>query len=167
MVKTYPFNQQGDPYRLGVGLVVFNQASEVLVGERHDAPGAWQFPQGGIDAGEDPWVAAQRELTEETGLLGMQVSLLGEYPDWLQYDFPPHMGNHPIYGRFRGQRQKWFAVKLNDSVLPHAPTVPDAHSVIEFMHFKFVPLKDTPKRIVGFKRPLYEMLVNNFMRFAK
>ncbi|HCM83061.1 MAG TPA: RNA pyrophosphohydrolase, partial [Rhodospirillaceae bacterium] len=100
------------PYRLGVGLVVFNAAGLVLMGERIDFPGSWQFPQGGIDAGEDPWLAAQRELYEEAGITADKISYLGETADWLTYDFPEGAVGHPIYGHHAGQKQKWFAVRF-------------------------------------------------------
>lgn len=151
------------PYRLGVGIIVFNTEGLVLMGERIEFPDSWQFPQGGIDAGEDPWLAAQRELYEETGIAADKIALLAESKNWLTYDFPEGITGHPIYGHHAGQKQKWFAVRFlgneNDIRL-------DVHDVVEFNRTRWAVLADAPKGIVAFKRDMYEALVNEFSQFA-
>lgn len=151
------------PYRLGAGIVVFNTDGLVLMGERGDFPGNWQFPQGGIDAGEEPWPAAQRELYEETGIAEDKVTLLAETPDWLTYDFPPGITGHPIYGRHAGQKQKWFAVRFLGA---DADMNLDAHHAPEFTRTAWMRLADAPDLIVPFKRELYQTLAHEFARFA-
>jgi putative (di)nucleoside polyphosphate hydrolase len=80
------------PYRPCVGLTVINAAGDVFIGRRSEGPEhidethVWQMPQGGIDAGEDPWPAGLRELYEETNI--RSVERLGEIADWLSYDLP-------------------------------------------------------------------------------
>ena len=106
------------PYRRNVGIMLLNHRSEVFVGRRRaeagpehvDATHSWQMPQGGIDAGEDPYPAALRELAEETGVT--TVSLLAEAPDWLTYDLPPDVAKAAWKGKYRGQTQKWFAFRF-------------------------------------------------------
>jgi putative (di)nucleoside polyphosphate hydrolase len=152
------------PYRLGTGLVIFNAMGLVLMGERFSPTGAWQFPQGGIDAGEDPWTAAQRELWEETGITPDKVTLLAETPDWLTYDFPPSFRDHPTLGHHRGQKQKWFAVRFLGT---DADIHLDAHSEPEFSRVRWVPLVQAAELIVPFKRDLYAQIIQAFLPLTK
>ncbi len=156
--------QQKLPYRSGVGIVVFNAEGLVLMGERQDFPGAWQFPQGGIDPGEDTWAAAERELYEETGITADKISRLGEITEWLSYDFPAGITGHPIYGHHAGQKQKWYAVKFLGT---DADIKLDAHHEPEFARTQWCKLSDAPNLIVDFKRAMYADIVKAFSKFAK
>jgi putative (di)nucleoside polyphosphate hydrolase len=102
------------PYRPNVGAVVFNPAGLVFIGRRANigdpAGPAWQLPQGGIDDGEDPATAVRRELAEETGI--ERVTLLAEHDAWLTYDLPAELVGRAFGGRYRGQRQRWFALRF-------------------------------------------------------
>ena len=104
------------PYRPCVGTMVLNRAGRVFIGRRLDGPEhidathVWQMPQGGIDAGEDPWPAALRELHEETSI--RSVERLGEIADWLTYDIPREIVGHAWNGKYRGQTQKWYALRF-------------------------------------------------------
>lgn len=144
------------PYRPNVGMIVFNSKGEVLVGERFLFPGAWQFPQGGIDQGEDPLSSAKRELYEEVGI--QDALLVGEYPDWINYDFPSSLGITGKLKKFRGQTQKWFLFywdhPVNDCNL-------DIHER-EFNQIRFMKLNDVVDSIVEFKKPAYKILANYF-----
>jgi len=155
------------PYRLNVGAVVFNRNGLVLVARRADVPnafegppGGWQLPQGGIDADEDPRKAVKRELQEEIGT--DKAEILAEYPEWLEYDFPPHLRAH-IARRYRGQRQRWFALRFigkdSDIRLDQDP-----HP--EFDAWRWAPLSELPALAVDFKRPIYEELARAFSPFA-
>ena len=97
-------------YRLCAGAVLFNHDGMVWVGQRVDTPGAWQMPQGGIDAGEDPLTAARREVAEEIGT--DKLGLMGEAEGWLAYDLPPALAAKMWGGKYRGQMQKWFAFRF-------------------------------------------------------
>jgi putative (di)nucleoside polyphosphate hydrolase len=155
------------PYRPNVGAVLFNRAGLVFVARRADlpnaegAPGGWQLPQGGIDANEDPAVAVFRELEEEIGTAN--AAILAEHPDWLRYDLPAHLIGVALKGRWRGQTQKWFALRFlgEDSEIDLGRD-PDP----EFDAWRWAPLTELPGMAVDFKRPIYEVLARDFARFA-
>jgi putative (di)nucleoside polyphosphate hydrolase len=155
------------PYRPNVGAVLFNRDGLILVARRADLPnaeapaGGWQLPQGGIDEGEDPRQAVLRELAEEIGTDRAEV--IGEHDTWLTYDLPPELIGVALKGRFRGQRQRWFALRFigQDSDIrldldPHP----------EFDAWRWAKLSELPELAVPFKRPIYEVLVESFARFA-
>ena len=148
------------PYRQGVGVVLFNSAGKVFLGQRLDTPGAWQMPQGGIDPGEDPEATAFRELEEEIGTTKAEV--LAVAADWLSYDLPPEIVPTIWRGRFRGQRQKWFALKFlgKDSDID----LKTAHP--EFDAWRWALFEEIAATIVPFKRPLYEALLEEFAPVA-
>lgn len=147
------------PYRPCVGIMVLNPANRIWVGQRADTPGDaegrgtwWQMPQGGIDENEDPRRAALRELREETAI--QSVEIIGETPDWLTYDLPPHLVGVAWGGRYRGQRQKWFAARfLGDDaeVDLGVPGTPHA----EFITWRWCEPAELPAVIVPFKRGVY------------
>ena len=144
------------PYRRGVGIALFNKAGLVFAAERIDTPGAWQMPQGGIDADEEPWPAALRELKEEIGTA--KAERLAE-TDWLRYELPPHLVGHVWRGRYRGQEQKWFAARFTGGDSDIDLTA-DKHP--EFSAWKWVPLAELPGMIVPFKRSLYLSVAKAF-----
>jgi putative (di)nucleoside polyphosphate hydrolase len=146
------------PYRLNVGAVLFGPDGRVLVGRRAGViAAAWQLPQGGIDEGEDPRAAVFRELLEEIGTA--KAEILAEHPDWLQYDLPEDLVGTAFKGRYRGQRQKWFALRFlgQDSDVRL-----DADPHPEFDAWKWVPLAELPDLAVAFKRTIYETLARDF-----
>lgn len=150
------------PYRRGVGIMLFNQDGHVFIAKRIDMTSeAWQMPQGGIDAGEDPRQTAMRELKEEIGTNNAEI--LGESKDWLTYDLPDELVPFIWKGKYRGQEQKWFAMRLNG-----ADTQIDieANAHPEFSEWKWTPIDTLPDVIVPFKRDLYMALVKEFRDLA-
>ena len=157
-------------YRPCVGVMVLNGAGRVWIGRRHDAPGEpegpgawWQMPQGGIDASEDPARAALRELEEETGM--RSVSIIAEAPDWYFYDLPENLRPKAWGGRYRGQRQKWFAARFNGSDAEIALARP-GHTQ-EFDAWRWAPMGELTGLIVPFKRAVYEQVVREFAALAR
>ncbi len=151
------------PYRPCAGVVLFNKSGQVFVGQRLDTyPDAWQLPQGGIDNGEDPAAAALRELQEETGT--GSVEIIGEVDDWLNYDLPPDLRGKVWQGRYRGQTQKWFAMRFLGDESEINPTSVEQP---EFATWKWADLAEIPEMAVAFKKSIYQTLVNEFARFAK
>jgi putative (di)nucleoside polyphosphate hydrolase len=157
------------PYRPCVGIVVFNSAGRVFVGKRRDGPEhvdathAWQMPQGGVDPGEDPWPAALRELREETSI--HSVDKLGEVADWLSYDIPRAIVGQAWKGKYRGQTQKWFAVRFTGDDSEINIDQPDGHEP-EFTAWRWERLERLPTLIIPFKRKVYERVVQEFAEFA-
>jgi putative (di)nucleoside polyphosphate hydrolase len=155
------------PYRANVGAVLFNPAGLVLVARRADlpnaegAPGGWQLPQGGMDEGEDPAVAVFRELEEEIGTA--RAEILAEHPRWLTYDLPPELLGKALGGRYRGQRQKWFALRFTGT---EADIRLDLDPHPEFDAWRWARLAELPGLAVAFKRAIYDDLAREFARFA-
>ncbi|MEP6343428.1 MAG: RNA pyrophosphohydrolase [Maricaulaceae bacterium] len=148
-------------YRPAVGLVIFNDNGEVFIGRRRGQKGfwIWQFPQGGIDSGETPEQAAYRELHEETGLQKSHIEVIGEIEPWLYYDLPKERRK-----RWRGQKQKWFAVRLLGSTKNINLKVENPP---EFSRYLWGSLDDAAHLIVPFKRDVYKRLAKDFKHFAK
>lgn len=153
---------QSLPYRKGVGILLFNRQGLVWVGKRIDQPGdCWQMPQGGIDDGEEPRNAMMRELAEEIG--SNHAEILAESRDWLTYDLPPELLGVAWKGKYRGQKQKWYAARFlgDDSAIridgPHP----------EFSAWRWVPFDQLTRLIVPFKRALYEQITAEFAGLAK
>jgi putative (di)nucleoside polyphosphate hydrolase len=156
------------PYRANVGIALFNGEGLVMIARRlrNDGPEIilpgfeWQMPQGGIDAGEEPYRAARRELQEETGVTS--VDYLGETIDWLTYDFPPYDGPPHRLARFRGQRQKWFALLFTggDCEIDLASTRGAAEP--EFDCWRWERLDRVADLVVPFKRDIYRRVAQEF-----
>ena len=150
------------PYRRGVGLMLFNPAGLVWVGRRLDQKGeAWQMPQGGIDEGETPEQAALRELEEEIGT--GSAAIVGESAGWVTYDLPPELVGVAWKGRYRGQKQKWFALRFTgrDSDIDIDTEHP------EFAEWRWVEFDRLVELIVPFKRELYRQVTAEFADLAQ
>lgn len=156
------------PYRACVGIMVINREGCVWMGHRPQRLGdeiregdkRWQMPQGGIDKGEDPLAAAKRELWEETGITS--VSLLAQTPDWLTYDLPAKLIGTALKGKYRGQKQLWFAFRFEGETSEINITEPPNGAPVEFDAWEWVPMTKVPERIVAFKRSVYDEVVLQF-----
>ena len=137
----------------------------MFVGRRTDlaanATAVWQMPQGGIDKGEDPAAAVLRELEEEIGTA--RATILAEHPDWLTYELPEELAQRAFRGRYRGQRQKWFALRFDGT---DADIRLDAHSHPEFSEWRWAGLAELPGLAVVFKREIYIEVARAFSAFA-
>jgi putative (di)nucleoside polyphosphate hydrolase len=166
-----PRNITDLPYRACVGTLVLNRAGLVFIGARAggpehvDATHAWQMPQGGLDPGEDPWQAALRELYEETNI--RSVERLGETNDWLTYDIPPEIIGQAWNGKYRGQKQKWFALRFTGDEREIDVAHPGGGHKPEFLDWRWEPMQNLPALVVPFKRKVYEQVVAEFRRFAR
>jgi putative (di)nucleoside polyphosphate hydrolase len=157
------------PYRPCAGIMVLNREGLVFVGRRAsgpehiDATHVWQMPQGGIDEGEDPYQAALRELYEETSI--RSVEKLGEMAGWLTYDIPRDIVGQAWGGKYRGQKQKWYALRFTGTDGEIDICCPGGHDP-EFLDWRWVAMRDLPELVVPFKRQTYEQVVAEFGKFA-
>ncbi len=155
------------PYRECVGICVINKDKKVWIGNRYGSSElqksnyTWQMPQGGIDKGEDPLTAALRELYEETSI--KSVTFLKEAPDWLVYDLPDDLIGIGLKGKYRGQKQRWFAFLFegDENEVNVIEPANGEHSQ-EFCDWRWEELEKVPDLIVPFKRSVYEQVVNAF-----
>ena len=156
------------PYRACVGVTLLNRQGLVWIGRRRDKPNDegighwWQMPQGGIDEGETPVRAAMRELKEETGVTSAEV--IAEAPGWFTYDLPSHLIGISWKGRYRGQKQKWFACRFvgEDAEID----ISGIGHKAEFDQWRWAPITDLPDLIVPFKRNVYVEVVQAFRHLA-
>jgi putative (di)nucleoside polyphosphate hydrolase len=160
------------PYRRNVGVALFNASGQVLIGRRFRDDGPeivlpgleWQMPQGGIDADEDPRDAVMRELWEETGVV--HAGYLGE-TDWLTYDFPPYEGPPHRLAKFRGQRQKWFALRFSGRDDEVDPLKTRNGQPPEFDQWRWEDLARVADLVVPFRREVYLAVAKSFAEFAQ
>jgi putative (di)nucleoside polyphosphate hydrolase len=159
------------PYRPCVGVMVLNRNGHAFIGRRTSGPEhidaihAWQMPQGGIDEGEDPYPAALRELYEETNI--RSVEKLGEIKDWLFYDIPREIVGQAWKGKYRGQKQKWYALRFVGDEREIDIANPGGGHEPEFVEWRWEPVANLPDLIIPFKRKVYERVVKEFSKFAK
>jgi putative (di)nucleoside polyphosphate hydrolase len=124
------------------------------------------MPQGGIDEDEDPYQAALRELYEETNI--RSVAKLGEVADWLCYDIPREIVGEAWGGKYRGQKQKWFALRFIGEEREINITAPaGGRHPPEFIDWRWVAVNELAGLVVPFKRETYERVVREFARFAE
>lgn len=158
------------PYRSCVGIMLLNRKGLVFIGRRTEGPEhvddthAWQMPQGGVDANEDPWPAARRELYEETNVTS--VEKLAESSAWFSYDIPRDIVGQAWKGRYRGQTQKWYALRFTGKESEIDVLHPAGGHEPEFAEWRWERMERLPELIIPFKRPVYEKVIAEFAHFA-
>ena len=159
------------PYRPCAGMMVINRAGLVFIGRRNSGPehidmkNDWQMPQGGIDEGEDAYKAALRELYEETNI--RSVEKLAEIAGWLHYDIPQELATNAWGGKYRGQKQKWYALRFTGRDSEIDIENPGGGHDPEFVDWRWEKMSALPDIVVPFKRQTYQRLVKEFAKFAR
>ena len=145
-----------DGYRPNVGIILCNAKNEVFWGKRIKEH-SWQFPQGGIKAGESPEQAMFRELEEEVGLQPQHVKIIGRTRDWLRYEVPQNWVRRERRGSYKGQKQIWFLLRLtgrDSDVSLRASSHPEFDAWR--WHHYWIPLES----VIEFKRDVYRSALN-------
>lgn len=151
------------PYRPCVGVMLINAQGLAFVGKRAGAPDQpeglgtwWQMPQGGMDMGEEPEAAARRELAEETNVTSARF--IGSTKVWHHYDLPAHLIGVAWEGRYRGQKQLWFAARFEGEE-SEIDIVPKPGHSQEFDAWRWVPIAELSQLVVPFKRSVYANVI--------
>jgi putative (di)nucleoside polyphosphate hydrolase len=148
-----------DLYRPNVAMIIvsnkYPDKKEIFLAQRNDLSDVWQFPQGGIDEGEEVKEALFRELEEEIGT--DKVEIVAEYPEWLSYDFPPKIAQN--MKPWIGQKQRYFLVRLAKDAKINIQT---EHP--EFSDYKFVGIDEVLGLSASFKQDVYEKVIHYFKK---
>lgn len=146
-------------YRPNVAMIIvssnYPKIKEIFIAERSDLSDVWQFPQGGIDKGEEVKEALFREMEEEIGTKDAEI--VAEYPEWISYDFPTKVANK--MKPYKGQTQRYFLIKLDKNAKIKLDT---EHP--EFIDHKYVSVEDVLNHTAHFKKPVYETVINYFKK---
>ena len=155
--KTSSIRYQDRPYRPCVGIMLINQQGDIFGGQRLDNRAeAWQMPQGGIDEGEDVETACFREMREEIGT--NKADILRLHPDWLNYDIPRPLADNLWSGAYRGQTQKWVALRFTGEDTDINIQTEDP----EFISWQWLSPDELIQRAVPFKRDVYTNIMAEF-----
>lgn len=155
MAKKTTSTTQTEFFRAGVGAVILNDTNQVLIFRRKGTDDSWQFPQGGLDVGEEPLDGVTREIWEETGITAGEIELLPFEPPFklLAYEIPPEFRSAKTG---RGQTQRWYFFKFTGS--EESITFGDG---LEFERWKWVPMDEAVDLTVAFKRGVYRELARH------
>ncbi|QOP46258.1 RNA pyrophosphohydrolase [Sulfurimonas paralvinellae] len=150
---------KNDKYRPNVAMIILSEnypdKKEIFIAQRNDLTDIWQFPQGGIDKGEEVKEALFREMEEEIGTDAAEI--VAEYPEWISYDFPDKIAKK--MKPYKGQTQRYFLLKLGkDAKINLATKHP------EFINYKFVDVDKVLDFTAHFKKPVYETVINYFKK---
>ncbi|OAJ33653.1 RNA pyrophosphohydrolase [Piscirickettsia salmonis] len=146
-------------FRANVGIVLCNAHGQLFWGRRI-GQSSWQFPQGGIAAGETVEEALFRELEEEVGLTVKDVKILAATRGWLRYRLPPQMVRRGVEPICIGQKQRWYLLRL----LVEDECIDLAHSgQPEFDGWKWVSYWHPLQEVVSFKKRVYRRVLQYFL----
>lgn len=149
-------------YRTNVGIVLMRAGGQVFLGRRLGGRG-WQFPQGGLRAGEQPEEAVYRELQEEVGLTSADVTLVGSTSDWLRYRLPPRYVRRHQQPLCIGQKQRWFLFQVaRDDVRFDLTQTAEP----EFDRWRWVDYWEPVRSVIYFKRDVYSHALDQLAAFA-
>lgn len=148
-----------DLYRPNVAMIIvsdnYPDEKEIFIAQRNDLMDIWQFPQGGIDEGEEVEEALFRELEEEIGTA--EAEIVSVYPEWISYDFPEKIARS--MKPYKGQKQRYYLLKLKKSAVINLET---KHP--EFVSYRFVSVEEVLNLTASFKKSVYETVIEYFKK---
>ncbi|YCM46117.1 RNA pyrophosphohydrolase [Verrucomicrobiaceae bacterium 227] len=147
-------------YRPNVAALMINEDGRILICERLETPGAWQFPQGGVDEGEAVEEALLREVSEEIGLAPTDYTVERSRGGY-RYDYPPGvMAGKPLRkARFVGQEQTYFLCRVGAG----APPVNLMQEPREFSQAQWIePSEFQLSWLPDFKKATYQAVLRDF-----
>ena len=148
-------------FRPNVGIILANDAGQLLWARRVGGRDAWQFPQGGIQRGESPEQALYRELQEEVGLEPDHVEILAATRGWLRYRLPKRFIRKGQNPPCIGQKQKWFLLRM---LAEDKAVRLDLNDKPEFDHWQWVSYWYPLDQVVSFKREVYRRALKELVQ---
>lgn len=146
-------------YRPNVAAIIQRADGRVLIGQRSDYPESWQFPQGGIDKGEQPEEAIRREVREEVAL-SAETYDVKERRGPYRYDFP----SGPDRRGYHGQEQTYFLCLLRGTEVPE---IDWGQTCGEFAALRWVDPAEFPlDQVPPMKKEVYRAVLRDFFRVA-
>ncbi len=147
-----------DGFRVNVGIILVNEQQNLFWGRRARRD-TWQFPQGGVLAGEPIEDALYRELREEVGLHRSDVEIVASTHEWLRYQLPKRLIRHNSKPLCIGQKQKWFLLTLlsGDEKINL-----DTMGNPEFDAWRWTDYWHPVQAIVDFKKDVYQSALEEF-----
>lgn len=146
-------------YRSNVAAVVVNHNKEILICKRNVPVEHWQFPQGGVDEGENEEQAVLRELQEELG--SPKFSLLYKSKSLYRYEWPGKDKDDDGEGTV-GQEQRYFLVLYWGT---------DSEIVLEkggrLTAFKWVKQEEVIDSIFPARKLIYSAVLQEFLPILK
>ena len=143
-------------YRLNVAMRVLNKENKSLFCKRRNTDN-WQFPQGGVDEDETIESAMFRELNEEVGLNEENVEIKAVTQNLIYYDIPKNIRSRVLGGKFKGQAQKYFLLKLISGEIDL-----NKENIPEFDKYTWVPFWYPLNQVVDFKKEAYRNALIEF-----
>ena len=145
-------------YRPNVACILQNTSGEILVCERSDWPGCWQFPQGGVKKGESLLEALYREVEEELCLTRENYRVLTSKGPY-RYLFTSGRKKEG----FDGQEQHYFLAEL---INPDAKIRFDGESD-EFRAARWLPPSGYDLNWISpIKRDVYASVFQDFFEIS-
>ncbi len=142
-------------FRPNVAALILNRKGKLLVCERINSPGAWQFPQGGIDKGETPEEALRREVMEEVGIPPKDYKIIESRGGYF-YLYPAHIR---VKKKWDGQEQTYFLCRLKKNAGKVNLDVENP----EFRAYSWVKPEDFEVDwLPGFKVEVYREVMRDF-----
>ena len=145
-------------YRLNVAMIVLNKDNKVLFCKRRNTEN-WQFPQGGVDENENIESAMFRELYEEVGLEKDNVEIKAVSQNLIYYDIPKNIRSRVLGGKFKGQAQKYFLLKLISGEVDL-----NIENTPEFDKYSWVSFWFPLNQVVDFKKEAYRSALIEFKK---